>query len=363
MRAAGNNRQMKFLPLSSLSFKDASAIAVQSRVLRTLRSPTFLRDASVGLFVFALCAVAFAQGGGQSFPLKPVHLVVHNNAASAPDILARQIGAKLTDIWKQPVVVDNKGGGAGIVGTDYVVKSPADGYNLLVASDGPMTILPSFNNGLPYNVKKDLVPVVSLGEIDFVLVANPKTGFKTLKDFVSAAKANPGKYNFASAGNGSAQQIAMEVLKQNAGFYLTHIPYSGGPAGLNGVMAGDVDVMFIALAPAIAQIQAGRLVALGVSSESRTALLPNVPAIAETYKGYQAGTWFGIFAPAGTPNDAVEKIGVDVNRVLADNALRSFLVAQGIKPTGYSGARFQQVLDRESAKYLALSKEVQIRTD
>ncbi|MET0210552.1 MAG: tripartite tricarboxylate transporter substrate-binding protein, partial [Burkholderiaceae bacterium] len=232
----------------------------------------------------------------QSWPARPVHIAVANTAGSPPDVLARYLAARLPDAWKQPVVVDNRMGAGGIIAAEALVKAPADGYALLVGADGPITILPNLQANLSYDARRDLVPVVSLGQIDFVLVANPKTGFRTLKDFTAAAKAHPGKYNYASAGNGSPQQMSMELLKQRAGIYVTHIPYRGGPLGMQDVIAGQVDVMFIAIGPALPHIRSGRLVALAVSGEQRDALLPDVPTVAASYEGYRSGTWFGLFA-------------------------------------------------------------------
>lgn len=314
--------------------------------------------------LFVAVGVSLASlSSAQTYPVKPVRLILHNNPGSALDIIGRQVGQRLSEGWKQPVIVDNRAGGGGIVGTDAVAKAAPDGYTLLVAGDGPITILPSLGAPLPYDAKKDLVPVVSLGELDFVLVANPKTGFRTLSDLVDAARRNPGKYNYASSGNGSPQHFAAELLKESAGIYLTHIPYSGGPAGLAGVLANDVDVMFIAIAPALQHIQSGRLVALATGGSGAHPLLPNVPPVADTFKGYHAATWLGLFAPAGTPRAVVDQIGADAARVLAEPGIRSQLAAQGIRPTGYAGDRFRQLLAQEAIMYAGLVKKVGIRAD
>ena len=168
-----------------------------------------------------------------SYPAKPIRLVVHNTPGSALDIVARRVGSRLAEHLGQAVVVDNRAGAGGVIAVDAVAKAAPDGYTLLAGADGPITILPTLSAGLPYDPRRDLVPVVSLGETDFVLVANRRTGFKNLADFVRAAKARPGQYNYASAGNGSPQHFAAELLKQQAGLYVTHIPYRGGPVGLN----------------------------------------------------------------------------------------------------------------------------------
>jgi tripartite-type tricarboxylate transporter receptor subunit TctC len=296
----------------------------------------------------------------QPYPTKAVRVLVPNTAGSAADVIARLVGHRLADSWKQPVVVENRAGAGGIVAADTVAKSAADGQTLLLGADGPITILPSMAASLPYDPKRDLIPIVSLGETDFVLVAYPKAGFTTLQDFIRAAKANPGKYNYASAGNGSPQHFGAELLKQTSGIYLTHIPYRGGPLGMADVVAGQVDVMFIAVGPALAHIQSGRLVALATGGESRHPLLPGVPTVAESFPGFRAGTWFGLFAPAGTPPAVVAEISTEAGRILADPGLRSELATQGIRATGYPSGRFQELVGIETRKYAALAKSAGI---
>ena len=315
----------------------------------------------------SLCLLASAAlaplAHAESYPNKPVRVVVHNTPGSALDIVARRVGARLADQWGQPVVVDNRAGAGGVIATDAVAKAAPDGYTLLAGADGPITILPALAASLPYDPRRDLVPVVSLGETDFLLVAHPKTGFKTVADFVRAAKTRPGQYNYASAGNGSPQHFAAELLKQQAGIYVTHIPYRGGPVGLADVVTGQVDVMFIAVGPALAHVQAGRLVALASGGEARHPLLPHVPTLSETYPGLRAGTWFGLFAPAATPPGVLEALGAEVAKVLADPRVRSDLAAQGIRATGYPQGRFTAFVSQESGKYATLVKSAGIRAE
>lgn len=315
----------------------------------------------------SLCLLASAAlaplAHADSYPNKPVRVVVHNTPGSALDIVARCVGARLADQWGQPVVVDNRAGAGGVIATDAVAKAAPDGYTLLAGADGPITILPTLAASLPYDPRRDLVPVVSLGETDFLLVAHPKTGFKTVADFVRAAKTRPGQYNYASAGNGSPQHFAAELLKQQAGIYVTHIPYRGGPVGLADVVAGQVDVMFIAVGPALAHVQAGRLVALASGGEARHPLLPHVPTLSETYPGLRAGTWFGLFAPAATSPGVLEALGAEVAKVLADPRVRSDLAAQGIRATGYPQGRFTAFVSQESGKYATLVKSAGIRAE
>ncbi len=304
-----------------------------------------------------------AANAAPAFPHTAVRVLVPNTPGSAADVIARYVGERLAASWKQPVTVESKPGAGGILAADTVAKAAPDGHTLLLGADGPITILPNLQNALPYSPARDLVPVASLGDTDFVLVAHPKLGFATLQDFIAAAKRQPGKLNYASAGNGSPQQFGMELLKQSAGVYVTHIPYRGGPLGLADVVAGQVDVMFIAIGPALPHIKAGRLVALATGGEARHPLLPNVPTVADTYKGFRAGTWFGLFAPAGTPAVVVDTIAAEVHRVLATPQAQADLAAQGIRATGYAAPQFGGLVRQESQKYAALVRSVGLKAE
>lgn len=319
------------------------------------------------LACLAACAAAsaFAQqpAASAAFPSKTVRVTVHNAPGSAPDVLARYLSGRLAEQWKQAVVVDNRGAAGGIVAADALAKAPADGHSLLVGGDGPITILPHLQHNLPYDAQRDLVPVVSLGHVDFVLVAHPKAGLRTLGEFVRAAKAQPGRYSYASAGHGSALQFSMEMLKQQAGFFATHIPYRGGPLGLQDVIAGQVEVMFIALGPALPHIRSGRLTPLATTGERRNRLLPEVPTVAETYPGYRSGTWFGLFAPAGTPQPVLDTIAADVARIVQTPAARAELAAQGIDATGHPQQQFQRQVAAEFKRYGQIVKTAGIQIE
>ncbi len=329
------------------------------RVLPWLKKPFLVLGAGA---LFSIGAQA-QQAPAAAYPSKPVHITVANTPGSSPDVLARYLSQRLSEQWKQPVVIDNRAGAAGILAADGLAKAPADGYSLLVGADGPITILPNLQAGLPYDARRDLVPVVSLGQIDFVLVANPKTGFRTVADFVRAAKAQPGRINYASAGNGSPQQLSMELLKQKTGIYVTHIPYRGGPLGMQDVIAGQVDVMFIAVGPALQHIRTGKLVALGTSGEKRHALLPEVQTVAETCAGYRSGTWFGLFAPARTPQPVLDAIAADAGRIVQTPAARADLALQGIEATGFPQRQFQQQVSAEYERYAQIVKATGIKAE
>lgn len=319
--------------------------------------PRFL-SRTAWVMLAATCVSGAAMAQQPDFPARSVKLIVANGPGSAPDLLARQLGNVVGKDWKQAVVVENKGAAGGVSAVDAVVKAQPDGYTLLVGGDSAITIMPNVQRNLPYDVKNDLLPVTKLGQSDFVLVANPKKGFKNVQDFVSYAKAHPGKINYASSGTGGAQHLAMEQFKQRAGFFATHIPYRGGPQGLQDVLAGQVDVMLIAIAPALTQIQSGKLTALAVSGLQRHALLPQVQTLAESYKGFEAGAWFGLFAPKGTPAVVVQAIAKDADKALKDPELRKSLLQQGITPVGEGQQVFAKQIKTEDVRVAQLVRTI-----
>ncbi len=223
-----------------------------------------------------------------------------------------------------------------------------------------MSILPALHQKMPLDPQKDLEAVVALAEADLVLVANPKNGFRNLSDLIAAARKQPGKYSYASAGNGSLHHLAFELLKNRAGIDMIHVPYKGGPLGLNDVVAGQVDAMFIAAAPAIGQIQAGKLTALATGGSQRNPMLPAVPTLAETYLGFRATTWYALFAPAGTPRAVVEKIGRDATRLLRSPELRDVLLAQGITPLGGGSTELAQLVHNDTIAFAELARQVKL---
>ncbi|MCV2348944.1 tripartite tricarboxylate transporter substrate binding protein [Paucibacter sp. Y2R2-4] len=319
--------------------------------------------AFVSLGAQAQPASSSSSAPGSDFPSKPVRLLVGNTPGSAADVVARYVGQHLGEQWKQPVLVDNRAGAAGVLAVDAVTKAPADGHTLLLGADGPITILPSLQASLPYDPERDLAPVALLAETDFVLVAHPKTGFRTLQDLIAAAKRQPGKLNYASAGNGSPQQFAMETLKQRAGIFLTHIPYRGGPLGLADVISGQVDVMFIAVGPALQHIKTGKLVALATGGRQPHALLPQVPPVADSFKGFKAGTWFGLFAPVNTPKPVLDQLRADVQRLLSHPAAREDLAAQGVQVVVSDVQHFREQLRADARRFQDLVKTACIKVE
>ncbi len=273
--------------------------------------------------------VLASTASGQSYPSKPVKLIVPFTAGSATDILARTVGQQLTELWGQPVVVDNRPGAGGTIGSAIVAKAAPDGYTLLVHS-AAHAYNPSIYTTLTFDTSKDFVEITPLAGQPNVLVVAPSSGYKTVADLIAAAKAKPGQLNFASAGIGSGTHINGEKFRLAAGIDVAHIPYKGTPEALTDTVTGRVTYFFSPISAALPQIREGKLVALGVSTAKRSSALPNVPTIAESgLPGFDYNLWVGLFAPAGTPPDIVDKINRAVARVLQTPDAKERLAALG----------------------------------
>jgi len=292
----------------------------------------------------ALCAtLASAQG----YPNKPVKVVVPFTPGSATDILARTLGQKLSEQWGQPVIVENRAGAGGTIGAGVVAKSPPDGYTLMVHSSGH-AVNASMYPTLPYDTTKDFVEVATLGGQPNVLVVAPASGLRTVADLIAAAKKSPGALNYGSAGIGSGTHVNAEKFKLAAGIDAVHIPYKGTPEAITDTMTGRVTYFFSPISAALPNIREGKLVALGVSTAKRSSALPNVPTIAESgLPGFDYNLWVGLWAPAGTPQDIVEKINADVAKVLAMPDVRERLAALGAEPMVMTPADFRKFMREE----------------
>ena len=292
-------------------------------------------------------AVVATAAWGQAFPTKPVRVVVPFTAGSATDILARTVGQKLSEQWGQPVVIDNRPGAGGTIGAAIVAKSPGDGYTLLVHS-AAHAYNPAIYANLTYDTVKDFVEIVPLAGQPNVLVVAPSTGIKTVADLVRAAKEKPGALNFASAGNGSGTHINGEKFKLAAGIDVVHVPYKGTPEALTDTMAGRVTYFFSPISAALPQVREGKLTALAVSTAKRSSVLPDVHTIAESgLSGFDYNLWVGVFAPAGTPIDLVEKINRDVLGALASPEVKDRLAALGADAMPMAPPEFRKFVQEE----------------
>ncbi len=266
----------------------------------------------------AVATNAFAQSAAQ-YPSKPIRIVVPYPAGGGIDVLSRVIGERLSRLWGQPVVVDNKPGAGTLVGAEFVARAPADGYTLMVTTDSTLTINQHLYARLPYDPVKDFAPITQLVLLNQLLLANPGVPANNLKELIAYAKANPGKLNYASYGAGSQPHLAMETLKSQAGINIVHVPYKGIPQAVPAAIANEVQLTFSGAASSKGFIDAGKLKALAVGGKTRMAALPNVPTFTESgFPDVPSNAWFGLFAPANTPRDIIMKIQTEVVKILKD---------------------------------------------
>lgn len=320
--------------------------------------------AHIGLVAFtarAMLAAALALGAttaiAQAWPAKPVRVVVAFTAGGTTDILARGVSQQLSDKLKQQFFIDNKPGAGGNLGTEMVVRAPADGYTLIVNSVGPIAVNPTLYSKLAYNPLTELVPIVQIADVPNVLVVHPSLPAKNFDEFVTHAKANPAKLNYSSTGIGTSSHLSGYILGKRAGFDATHIPYKGADA-LRDLLAGRVQFMFATIPSVKPHIDAGTLRAIAVTSAKRSRSLPDVPTVAERgFAGFEAGSWFGFFAPKGTPAEVIATLNKAVNEIISVPAMEAQLIKEGADPVGGSPEQFGQFVQREFEKWRVVVKE------
>jgi len=319
--------------------------------------------------VAALCIAAMALvvaplAGAQTYPTRPVRLVVPFPAGGTTDILARAAAQKLSEAWGQQVIVDNRPGAGGNIGTELVARSAPDGYTLEMGTVGTHAINASLYSKLPYDHVKDFAPVILVAGVPNVLVIGPGLPVNSVQELIAYAKANPGKLNFASSGSGTSIHLSGELFKTLTGVQMTHVPYKGSAPALSDLMGGQVQLMFDNLPSSLAFIKAGKLRALAVTSTVRAAALPDVPTMVEAgVPGFEASSWFGILAPAGTPRDIVMRINGEVAKWLASPDAREKLSAQGAIAAGGTPEDFARHIGSETTKWAKVVKESGAKVD
>ena len=272
-----------------------------------------IRQIAIGF----LLACAAAGVWAQAYPTKPVHFVVPYPAGGYYDLLARVIGAKLSENWGQPVLVENRVGANGMVGTDFVAKSAPDGYTIIMGGIGPFGISPGLYTKMAYDPVRDFAPVIHVASAPNVLVVHPSVNARSVKELIALARSQAGALTFSSAGSGSSQHLSGEMFDSMVGVKMTHVPYKGSAPSITAVLGGQVSLLFGTMADVVTHIRAGKLRALAVTSARRIPALPDVPTMIEAgVPGYEATAWFGVFAPAATPNDLVVKLNQDIGRIL-----------------------------------------------
>lgn len=278
------------------------------------------------------CVVATAAALAQPYPSKPIRFVVPYPPGGGTDLLARTIGEHLSTALKQPVVIENKPGAGTLVGAELVARSAPDGYTLLMATSTTLGMSPALYSKSPIDPVRDFTPISQVATVNFFLVGSLSFPAKNLRELIEVIKANPGKFNYASVGNGSAHHLFMEILKKEAGLEIQHIPYKGTLAALPDLMSGKVQIMFSDGTAAVPNIRAGKLVAYGTSAAKQTELIASIPPIAETIAGYDWQAWQGVVAPSGTPPDVVARVGRELQQLQSSGAFRALLTKFGMEP-------------------------------
>ena len=313
----------------------------------------------------AVLAALLAAGAGwaQSYPTKPVRVIVPFPAGGATDIVARMVGQKLTDLWGQTIVVDDRAGAGGNIGGDLAAKAPPDGYTLFMTSGSIVTANPYLFKKMPFNPEKDLIAVTNVASGPQALVVNPSFPAKNVKELIAMAKAKPKSLTYGSAGFGTQTHLAAENFIYTAGIDVVHVPYKGEAPALSDLLGGQIQFVTPNLAAAIAFVKQGKLRAFGVTSKQRASQLPDVPAIAETLPGFENLGWFGFMAPAGTPKAIVEKIHKDTAKVLQAADVRKRLDDLGMAPAANTPAEFAKAIKEESAKWAKIIRERKLQVE
>ena len=319
--------------------------------------------AGLAAVIFTAAGGALAQGAAASFPSKSITIVIPATPGGAIDLTARVIGPKLTDAWGKPVVVENKAGATGIIGTEFIAKAAPDGQTLVLVASSH-AINPSMFKKLPYDTVKSFEPVVLTHVLPLMLVVHPSLPVKNVQELIAYAKANPGKLSFASSGPGGAPHMSGELFKSMAGLDMIHVPYKGSTAAHSDLLAGRVSMMFDTVSAISPHVKSGALRALAVTTAKRSAAMPDVPTMAEAgMKGYETSTWGGILAPAGTPKDVVAKLNAEINKALAAQDVRQRMLDAGIEPAGGTPQQFTAFIQSEMAKWAKVAKTAGIQPE
>ena len=314
--------------------------------------------------IFTALLVGFSQQAALAqYPTKPVHIVVPYPPGGAVDAFARVLSQQLSDVWGQQVVVDNRPGASTMIGAEQVTKSAPDGYTLLLSAELTFVTVPHLYEKIPYNPLKDFAPITALVSATQALVANPSLPAKTVKDIATLARAKPGELSYGSFGIGSTGHLNMEVLQAMTGARFNHIPYSGAGPAMNDVIGGHINLMFAALSIVKGNVQAGKLRMIGVGSDRRSREFPDVPTISESgAPGFEAKSWFGLVAPAGTPADIIKKINSDVTKIiLGPTFAEKYLAAQGLEPIVGLSDQFVTFIRDETVKWGKVVKDANIK--
>jgi tripartite-type tricarboxylate transporter receptor subunit TctC len=310
------------------------------------------------------CFAAFAHAQTLSFPDRPVTIVVPFPPGGGTDAGARLIAQKLSTRWGQSVIIDNKAGAAGMVGSELVSRAKPDGYTLLIGNIGTFSINPSLYKKMPYDPDKAFAPISMIAELPFFMLVTPSMKANNIKEFIAFAKANPGAVTYASSGSGSGPHLAGEMFEKATGLDMMHVPYKGGGPAAADVMAGHVNMYFSTVLESIGSVKAGKLKALATSSLTRSPAMPELPTIAESgIPGFDAASWIGIVAPAGTPPALVDKISADIKAVVLEQDTKQTLIQQGATPMPLTPTAFKARIESDRQRYAKVIKEGNVQVD
>ncbi|HKW39131.1 MAG TPA: tripartite tricarboxylate transporter substrate binding protein [Burkholderiales bacterium] len=319
---------------------------------------TPIRPFAVLALACALAGSAFAQG----YPTHPIKVIVPWPPGQATDVAARMVAERLSPALGQPLVVDNRPGVGGVLGSETAAKSPADGYTLLAGSSGPISISPNVQK-VAYEPLRDFAPISLIAVNPFVLVVNPSIPAKNVRELVALLKANPGKYSFASSGSGATSHLMSVLFNSTAGVDAVHVPYKGSSQSITDVVNGQV-AYTIETVPAVAGlVKAGKLRALGATSATRAQAMPDVPTIAETLPGYEMFGWIGLVAPAGTPQPITDRLSAETRKIMQDPEIRQRFLSAGMEPAGNTPAEFAAFMKKQNERYGAIVKQAHIKLD
>ena len=311
-----------------------------------------MRHFTAALFALAAVTAAAGAGAAESYPAKPIRMVVTFPAGGPSDVIVRIIGQRVNDLHGVTIIADNRGGAGGIVGTEIVARAAPDGYTFLVGTAGGMTINPNLHKKLTYDPFRDFAPVAMLVLNPQVLVVHPSLAARNVKEFVALAKAKPGQVNFASAGAGTATHLGLELFKLTAGIDVTHVPYKGGAPALTDLIAGQVQALFVSIPSVLPHVHSGRLRAIAVSTLKRSASAPDVPTVAESgYPGFEYSNWNALFAPANTPQARVKRMNEIIAKILSEPDVANKLSAQGADPAPGSPEDLARYMKGDDARW------------
>ena len=315
-------------------------------------------------FLALALAGALSAPAQDGYPTKPIRLVVPFPPAGGTDVLSRSIAQSITTATKWIIVVDNKPGAGGNIGLDAAAKAPPDGYTIAMGQTANLAVNPALYSSMPYDPLKDFAPIALISSQPLILVVNGSSPYKTLKDLVDAARKNPGKVNMASSSNGTIGHIGGELFQRRAGIKMTHVPYKGAGAAVTDLMGGSVDCFFGNSQAVGGLVTSGRLRPLAVTSPQRLANFPNVPTVAELgYPGFEAATWSGLLAPAGTPPAIIERLNAEANKALGTGEMKAKLQEEGSTPLGGTPQQFAEFIRKEHAKWGAAVRDAGIKLD